>query len=215
MCGCLKFYVQYMCNQNQRIAMRNYQVQGNLFVQESRLCEFLVILPLPNHIQQQVNVFKEEFEVLYGDYNSRHSIPHITICDFLLFEHRTYDTMQFFKKRLQSMYPLGLKITGFNAFDSSKTLFLDIERSEGYNTLLTEVDITRQMMRLRKNYFQRNQPMINVAKNLNPDTYHEAKEVFTSRNFSTEFEVDRMEILKFDFITRRYRLFGSIPFSGR
>lgn len=194
--------------------MRNYQVQGNLFVQESRLCEFLVILPLPRHIQQQVNVFKEEFEVLYGDYNSRHSVPHITVCDFLLFEHRTYDTMTFFQNRLQSIYPLHLNIRGFDSFDSSKTLFLDVENTEEYTSLLTEVDITRQMLRLRKNYFQRDQPMITIARNLNTRTYREAREVFSNRKFNTGFEVDRMEILKFDFITRRYRLFGTIPFQG-
>jgi 2'-5' RNA ligase len=194
--------------------MRNYQVQGNLFVQESRLCEFLVILPVPQHIRQQVNVFKEEFEVLYGDFNSRHSIPHITICDFLLFEHRTYDTMTFFQDRLKSLEPLNLRVNGFDSFNSSKTLYAHVEKSEPFSNLLTQVDITRQMLRLRKNYFQSNTPHITIAKNLSSNVYQEAKEVFQKRDFYSDFEADRMEILKFDFITRRYRLFGTIPFAG-
>ena len=195
--------------------MRKYQVQGNLFVEESRLCEFLIILPLPKALQKQVSVFKEEFEVLYGGYNSRHSIPHITVCDFMLFEHRTLDTMMFFKKRLQSMYPIKLKVNGFNHFKSSKTVYLELDESSNYSELLTQVDITRQMMRLRKNYFQSKVPHITIAKNLNPLVFEEAKEVFANREFQAEFEVDRMDVLKFDFITRRYQLFGSIPFSGR
>ena len=197
------------------VAMRNYQVQGNLFVQESRLCEFLIILPLPKHIQDQVNVFKEEFEVLYGDFNSRHSIPHITICDFLLFEHRTFDTMEFFRKRLESTYPLELSVNGFNAFDSSKTVYLEIETSEAYTSLLQEVDITRQMLYLRKNYFQSKVPHITIAKNLDHKVYQKARNVFMDRSFYTDFRVDHMQILKFDFITRRYKSFGMIPFKGR
>lgn len=195
--------------------MRNYQVQGNLFVQESRLCEFLIILPLPNKIRVQTVVFKEEFEVLYGGYNSRHSIPHITICDFLLFEHRTFDIMNFFKKRLSSLDPLKLQVTGFDSFQSSKTIFLNVEVTEKFKHLQTQIDITRQMLKLRKNYFQSNRPHITIAKNLAPDVFQEAKEVFAKRDFQGDFEIDHMDILKFDFITRKYQLFGQIPFAGR
>lgn len=195
--------------------MRKYQVQGNLFVEESRLCEFLIILPLPKKIEKQIAVFKEEFEVLYGSYNSRHTIPHITVCDFMLFEHKTLDTMMFFKQRLQSLYPFLLRIDGFDSFKSNRTIALNVEEAQEYADLLTHVNITRQMLRLRKNYFQNNRPNIPIAKGLSPQIFEEAKQVFSKRTFTAEFEIKRMDILKFDFITRQYQLFGSIPFSGR
>lgn len=195
--------------------MRNYQVQGNLFVDESRLCEFLIILPLPNDVRENVLVFKEELEVLYGNFSSRQSIPHINVCDFLLFEHRTFDIMSFFKNRLQGMDSFTLSVNGFKSFDKTKSIFLDIENSEEYKALQTEVDVTRQMLKLRKNYFQRAKPYISIAKNLHPDVYCKAKEVFYSRDYSEKFEVKHMDILKFDFITRKYQLFGQIPFQGQ
>lgn len=193
--------------------MRNYQVQGNLFVEESRLCEFLIILPLPNEVREQAMVFKEEFEVLFGRYSSRYSIPHITICDFLLFEHRTYDIMTFFKKRLQSLNSFSLKLNGFDSFDNSKTIYMGAEESERFENLQDEVDVTRRMLKLRKNYFQSNRPFIPIAKNLPYDMYVEAREVFSKREFNYQFEVTKMQILKFDFITRKYQLFGEIPLS--
>lgn len=195
--------------------MRDYQVQGNLFKQESRLCEFLLILSLPKNIEQQVTIYKEEFEVLFGSFRSRHSIPHITVCDFLLFEHRAFDTFSLFKKRFERMPSFDVHINGFSAFQESKTIYLDVEKTSSYNDLLTEVDLTRKVLRLRKNYFQSNSPHITVAKNLSNEVFRKGKEVFLKRGFTSQIEVKSLEVLKFDLIHRRYDHYGSIPLKAR
>ena len=196
------------------IAMRNYQVQGNLFIDESRLCELLIVAPLPDHIKEQVSVFKEEFAQIYGSFNSQYSVPHITVCDFLLFEHRAFDVYSFFKQRLRALPPISVRVNGFNAFLGSNTIHLEVDKEGEYSSLLAEMDNTRRMMRLRKNYFQSNHPHITVAKNIPHDIYEEAKEVFLKRNFAAEFQIGRLEVLKFDLITRRYKLYGTLPFTG-
>lgn len=190
--------------------MRNYQVQGNLFKQESQLCEFLIIIPLSKYIQDQVKTYKEEFEVLFGGFRSRYSIPHITVCDFLLFEHRTLDAISLFQKRFEQVPSFKLQIFDFSSFPTSKTIYLHVEKSNNYNQLLIEVDRTRKMLHLRKNYFQSNTPHITIAKNLSPEVFHKAKEMFKKRSFSSTLEVKTLEVLKLDLISRRYHHFGSI-----
>lgn len=195
--------------------MRNYQVQGNLFKQESRLCEFLTIISPSADVKKKVSQFKAEFGGLFGSFNSQLSIAHVTVCDFLLFEHRTYDAFSLFKSRLEKFYPFELNIRGFGAFPGSNTIHLEVGKSPGYQFLLNEVDITRQMLRLRKNYFQSNTPHITVAKNISSEIFTDAKEIFLPREYSDSFTVTGLDVLKFDFITRRYQLFGHLPFKGR
>ena len=183
-------------------------------MEESRLCEFLLILPLPNSIREQVLVFKEEFRLMYGPYNSRHAEPYIRGCDFLLFEHRTYDTLIIFKKRLKSLPTFTLNINGFDSYSTTKSIFLRVDECAEYRNLLTEVDLTRQMLRLKKNYFQNREIRIPVASNLAPHVFYEARDVFAKRKCETGFQVSHIDILKYDFITRKYQLFGQIPFGS-
>lgn len=195
--------------------MRDYQVQGNLFVQESRLCEFLLVIHPPEVIRKQVQVYKEEFEQLFGSFNSRYTPPTVSVCDFLVFEHRTYDVFSLFRKRLEALYTPELRISGFNAFDATRSIQLDLVANEDYRSLLNELDTTRRMMHLRKNYFQRNEPYLTVARNIPEDVYPEAAAAFLPRNFQASFEVQELEVLKFDLISRKYRHYGLLKLNGR
>lgn len=195
--------------------MRTHDNQVTLFKQESRLCEFLIIIPLPNSIKRKARQFKSEFGELFGSFNSQHSIAHITLCDFLIFEHRTTDVFSLLKSRLESLYPFSVNITGFNSFTGSNTIHLDIYKSHEFTSLLSEIDSTRKMLHLRKNYFQSNSPHITIAKNVSSDILEEAKEIFLNREFESEFEVNKLQFLRFDFISRQYKHSGYLHLKGR
>lgn len=194
--------------------MRNYQVQGNLFAQESRLCEFLVVFQPPKIILDQVQIYKEEFDQLFGSFNSRVSATNVAVCDFLLFEHRTWDVYSLFRQRLESLPPFSVEISGFDTFSANNSIHLHIEVNEYYQSLLNELDITRKMMYLRKNYFQRNNPHITVARDIPDEVFPDAASVFLHRNFQSSFKIEQLQVLKFDLISRKYKHYGYLPLTG-
>lgn len=195
--------------------MRTHNSQITLFEQESRLCEFLIIIPLPNSIKEKVRQFKAEFGDLFGSFNSQHSIAHITICDFLVFEHRTSDVFSLLKSRLRSLDSFEVSVFGFDSFHGSNTIHLKVEKSFEFASLLNEIDFSRKILHLRKNYFQSNTPHITIAKNIPSGILDEAKRMFLNRFFETKFEVDKLQFLRFDFISRQYKHSGYLHLKGR
>lgn len=195
--------------------MRTQNSQITLFEQESRLCEFLIIIPLPDSIKEKVRQFKAEFGDLFGSFNSQHSIAHITICDFLVFEHRISDVFSLLKSRLESLDPFEVRVFGFDSFQGSNTIHLKVEKSFEFSSLLSEIDFSRRMLHLRKNYFQSNTPHITIAKNIPSGILDEAKRMFLKRFFEAEFEVDKLQFLRFDFISRQYKHSGYLHLKGR
>jgi 2'-5' RNA ligase len=174
--------------------------QLSLFAEEKvqkQIYEFLIVINLPDGINEYVEGLKDEFNEKFGFFPSRGSQPHITISKFPLLDKQPDAIISFLKRSFQGVSPFKIDLNGFDSFPSSKVIYLNVEDSPELDKLKAPFNYIREDFKPKK-YFHvlKNKPHITIARGLQPDIFDEAIGGYTSRQYENSFIVDKLKMLR-------------------
>ncbi len=185
-----------------------------LFRNEEVLCEFLILISLPSRISRQLSRMKKEFAKEFGPYRSQHSVPHLTVCSFLVLDSRADDALGLFRQRIEPLPPFEMQTNGFGFFEEGRVVHVQLDPSEHFDFISSELNRSRQELRIRKNYTSSTTPHITIARDLGRPVFEAAKDRFATRSYTERFEVDELTILEYDFEGKKYRNHSRIRLKG-
>lgn len=194
--------------------MQTKSGQLPLFAESDSLCLYLLLIPLPEPVTSDVLEMKRIFRQKYGSFSSEYSTPHLSVCSFLLMENRSEDTFSLLQQRLNHIPSFKMRIEGFNAFDSSRVIYLNLLPSTPFNTIIREMDEARRALHIRKNYTASPTPHITIAKGLDKATFTSAKKEWTHQKYTGVIDVDTLTVLSYDFENKRYRRYSELRLAG-
>lgn len=189
--------------------------QMPLFKPKDELSQFLVLIPIPEVLSKEVSRLKKEFRLKYGAFSSEHSKPHISVCSFLLLNYRTDDAFSLFRQRLEHVSSFELQVSDFDFFDDSKVIYAKVEASDTFDFITSELNRSRQELRIRKNYTASITPHITVAKGLDKSTFEQAKQEYLNKSLRASFTVSELQVLSYDFKARKYREYSRIGLGSK
>lgn len=206
--------ISYSPGEQPAEAMKMTTPQISLFRNEEVLCEFLILISLPSRISRQVSRMKKEFAKEFGPYHSQHSVPHLTVCSFLVLDSRSDDALALFRQRIEPLPPFKMQTNGFGFFEEGRVVHVQLEPSEHFDFISSELNRSRQELRIRKNYTSSNTPHITIARDLDRPVFEAAKDRFATLSYSEWFEVHELTVLEYDFEDRKYRNHSRIKLKG-
>lgn len=193
------------------IAMKS---QMPLFREPDTLNAYRTFIGLPSNLAKEIRLLKEEFRKTYGPFASERTTPHITICSFLLLEHRTFDVFTLIQRRLEHLPAFDFVIDGFGFDDLNKQIYLRIKESEVFTFMSEEFERTRQQLHIKNNYQGSSEARITIAKGLTREFYEDAKSKYAERTFDETFTVDKLWVVSLDQDKGLYTPFTNIKLKG-
>ncbi len=184
-----------------------------LFANNSTLMSFLILIPIPKEISNRITTLKKEFKNKYGAFLSENSVPHITVCSFLLLDYRVSDVFSLLEKRISPLPTFEFRLEDFNTFDNSRVLYVKVNESEAFSFLINEFDRSRQQLMIRKNYTDSPTPHITIAKNLDIETFDTARKEYSEKKFTGIFTVNKLTVLNYNLEERKYDHYKDIKLS--
>ncbi|WP_419211623.1 2'-5' RNA ligase family protein [Maribacter sp. X9] len=149
--------------------MEILELEGKPMNPLNGLREYLVIISPPTFIKNDVWEFKNEFFEHFGNAKYVRSQPHISLSNFLI--ESTPETTIF--KELYHFLKDGksfeIKISGFESFENSKTLFLEVAETKIVDLQKKLVEVLRKRAKIANRFTRKlEKPHITIASNI-PD----------------------------------------------
>lgn len=155
--------------------------------------DYLIVISLPDNLIKEISRYKRASVNIIGHFEGMHSTANITIA------HQTrckpflaLPAIEQIEKRLITLPPAELTITGFNFFShgqTSKTIYAVIERAPGtdnwFKLLVQQTGIKI------KNFV----PHIPIAKNIPQGSFNKLWPNFQNRDFFDTFKVNSLTIM--------------------
>ena len=181
-------------------------IQPSLFPQlnEVKLFGFLIVITPSPEIVAYVNALKSEFYQTYGKYRSMDSKPHISICQFLMFDERQSNVLRSLQKSLSGISPFELKLNGFGHFRGSNVIYLRVEQSEELESLKKLFVYSLQRLWIEKNKIVVKNHHLTVAKDIHPGIFNSACDNYLPRPYHNSFMVDKLTVLRYAPYEARY-----------
>ena len=155
--------------------------------------DYLIILSLPEPLNEQVKKYKQSSARLIGDFEGMHSKAHISMKT--LKRQKPGEPDQLFaklEKKLSLIEPFTLQINGF-------ATFLPTDFTTIYAAIKSTPEMEDWFKRLRKCLEEKKAvPHITIARQVPNDEAKKLWPQFKDRRWDDEFEVDRLTILQRD-----------------
>jgi len=174
-------------------------IQPSLFPQTTdvKLFGFLIVITPSPEIVTYVNRLKSEFYQTYGKYRSMDSKPHISTCQFLMFDERQNNVLRSLQKSLSGISPFRLKLNGFGHFHGSNVIYLRVEQSEELESLKKLFVYSLQRLWIEKNKIVVKNHHLTVAKDIHPGIFNSACDNYLPRSYQNSFMVDKLTVLRY------------------
>ncbi len=189
----------------------NKSPQLPIFGSHLKINQFLTIISPPEEIIEYVHALKEDLARQYGDFESRNSIAHITLNSFLIADSRSPFVLSAIMRRLSNFGTFRLEIRDFDFFNDTQKVFLNVNPSVDFDRMVGEYDELNRNFIKTKKFTASKRPHITIGKKLNPHSFDEIRESFSNMTFNYEFPVDRLEVLSYNLIEKRYNPYCEIP----
>lgn len=163
----------------------------------NRICDYmLVIAPhedLRERILKEREIFGEKFSVITSAFR-----PHILLGRFSQYEMKEERIVTRLKALAMGQYPFKVELNGFGSFPSH-TIFINATSKEPIGHLVkaikTKAGLMMKLDKEHKPYFSA-EPMINIARKLQPWQYEKGWLEYQHRDFRAKFIADQMLLLK-------------------
>ncbi len=161
------------------------------------LREYLVLISPSAFIINDVVEFKNEFLEYFGNAKYLKSQPHISLCNFLI--ESTPEATIFNELRLFLMdkKSFEVKTLGFERFENSNTLFLDVTDTEIVTLQNYMVEVLRKKAKIGKNFTGiLDKPHITIASKIPDYQFNQSWNYFKRILYANNFVVDRITVLR-------------------
>lgn len=155
----------------------------------------LRIIP-PDQIINKVTELKKQFEFLYGKQPLSRSKPHITIATFKMnSKHQDFLIEVFNQLRLRGGFKL--KIDGFDVFEGSKTLYLNIRKSETLEAIYRDIQFLHDehLKRRLKSFYISDNPHMTISRTTGKKMLYESLQHFQKNDYSKQIEVGHLTLV--------------------
>lgn len=155
----------------------------------------LRIIP-PDQVFNKVTELKKQFELLYGKQPLSRSKPHITIATFKM-NSKYQDFLIEIFNQLSQRGSFKLKINGFDVFEGSRTLYLNIGKSETLEALHRDVRslYDEHFKRRLKSFDISDNPHMTISKTTGKKMLYESLQHFRKNDYSKQIDVGHLTLL--------------------
>jgi 2'-5' RNA ligase len=176
--------------------------------------DFMILLSPSNEVKANVREHKQYAAEIIGNYESMHSIAHITIKTM----HRqksflTEPAIRSLTPKLTAIAPITLTIDGFDYFNHGedfKTIYARIrstpEITAWFKTLKKHLNIKEFMV-----------PHITIARNIPVNDFNQLWPHFKAIKWTASFTVNELTVLQKETFSpfAKWELFTTLPFTGK
>lgn len=155
----------------------------------------LRIVPASPVFEDVIN-FKKQFENLFGKQPLSRSKPHITIATFRMNSKYQDDLIEAFKKLLRNR-KFKLAINSFSVFESSKTLYLKVAKTEDIELVHRNVQILydNDFKEKLESFYISESPHITISKTTGKKMLYESLVYFQKTDYSKEIQVGHLTLV--------------------
>lgn len=155
----------------------------------------LRIVP-PDLVFDQVTELKKEFESLYGKQPLSGSKPHITLAAFKM-NSKHQDLLIKVFGQLGQKETFTLDIDQFDVFEGSRTLFLNISKSEAIEGIHKDIQMLRDdhLKRKLKAFFIAENPHMTISKTTGKKMLYESLQHFQKNAYSEQIQVNQLTLV--------------------
>ncbi len=160
--------------------------------------DYFILLTPTGTTLQEIQNFKSKLSLLIGNYPGKYSAPHITLFRFWCLNENEEKLLSVLYDFSKSKSAFTVYIEGFHCFESSRTLYADIQNKEPIEQLYTDLvtHIKQNMDGIKASYKSKLNPHLTIGKELSEPQFYLAKEEFLYRRFDSEFSCPHLTILK-------------------
>lgn len=160
---------------------------------------FIALVP-PLSIQEDITQLKHDIADRYGSKHALKSPPHITLHMPFKWKDRRFEELRRVMKKLNDAgHSFEIELKDFDFFEP-RVVFINVVENEKLNHLQKEVvDACRKQLKLdNANYKDRPfHPHVTIGfRDLKKRMFYEAKKEFEQHEFSAEFQVTNISLLK-------------------
>lgn len=155
----------------------------------------LRIIP-PDQVINKVTDLKKQFELLYGKQPLSRSKPHITIATFKMnSKHQNFLIEAF--DQLSQRGGFKLEIDGFDVFEGSKTLYLNICKSETLKAIHADIQFLyeERLKRRLKSFYISDNPYMTISRTTGKKMLYESLQHFQKNDYSKQIEVGHLTLV--------------------
>ncbi|MGE0637962.1 MAG: 2'-5' RNA ligase family protein [Bacteroidia bacterium] len=177
------------------------QFESDIAEQDVKLVTYKIMIHPGDKVTEDAKSFKKILFDNCGKYDSVNSPPHITIASFSMDEQREDILVKQLDKFTSSASPFSVSVNNFNFFDTVQghgVAYLSIQNKEPIIQLQTLINIVLKIdVRVNKKYLLKTKvPHITIGKNLDKTKLEKSKEIFSGKEYSSNFTVDKIVLLK-------------------
>lgn len=162
------------------------------------LSEYLLVVNPSNRVNWEVEDIKLELANSYGPYRGVKSKPHISLLNLVLHKTQEKEIVERLKKKASSLDSFDIVFDGFDFFDESNTLYVNIASGGNaltslHNYLTADIHIKELMVGQVNRSFS---PHLTVGRRLTDAQFRDAYHEFKNRSYTNYFRVDSISLLK-------------------
>ena len=150
----------------------------------------------PEPVFGKVTELKKLFEFAYGKQPLSRSKPHITIASFRMNVKHQDALIQVFNK-LSERKAFKLNINGFDVFEGSKTLYLNVTHTEALKTLHQQVWslYSNHLKRNLKSFTISDTPHMTISTTKSKQMLYDSLQYFQKNQYSKQIEVNTLALV--------------------
>ncbi|MEO0571929.1 MAG: 2'-5' RNA ligase family protein [Bacteroidota bacterium] len=155
----------------------------------------LRIVP-PEDAFDRIIEFKKLFEFAYGKQPLSGSKPHITLASFKM-NSKHQDVLIQILERLSQRDRFDLNINGFDVFETSKTLYLNVTKTGAIKELHDEIQrlYNNGFKKRLKSFLISETPHITIAKANGRRMLHDSLRYFQENQYHNQIEIDHLTLV--------------------
>ncbi|MCE7991189.1 MAG: 2'-5' RNA ligase family protein [Roseivirga sp.] len=162
------------------------------------LSEYLLVVSPSNRVNWEVEDIKLELAGNYGPYRGVKSKPHISLLNLVLHKTQEQEIVDRLKKKAASLESFDVVLDGFDFFDESNTLYVNIASgaialTSLHNYLTADIQIKELMVGQVNRSFS---PHLTIGRRLTDAQFRNAYHEFKNKSYANYFRVDSISLLK-------------------
>lgn len=162
------------------------------------LSEYLLVVNPSNRVNWEVEDIKLELANGNGPYRGVKSKAHISLLNLVLHKTQEKEIVSRLKKKVASIDSFDVVLDGFDFFDETNTLFVNIASGANaltslHNYLTADIHVKELMVGPVNRNFN---PHLPIGRRLTDTQFRNAYHEFKNKNYTNYFRVDSVSLLK-------------------
>lgn len=160
--------------------------------------EYLLLLSPNGFLRERIITEKKYFSEVYGNSDAAHSLPHITLANFILSNRSEEIINQLLKTISQNVNKIKVVLENYNWFPHH-TIFIDVKYKADIKQLVRKITQSiKRHIKADNDYSPRFilSPHLTLCKRLNLYQYEKSQVEYKGQRFSDEFTANEMLLLK-------------------